>query len=117
MVQDIIDGISGFASGVGGTILDLILSFIGTICSIVLFPINAIISFFFPNFSTLIESVSTGITRLATAPIGYFAYHIPPLTRSVLLVYLAIMVAYYSFIWTYRGIILIPTVIKKIKFW
>ena len=121
MFQDIIDGVVGgltdFIGSLGAGIIDLILSLITGIVNIVLFPINALITSFFPNFSSSVSTFSEGLTRLTTAPIGYFAYHIPPITRGVLLLYLTIMLGYYTIIWTYRGIILIPTVIRKIKFW
>lgn len=117
MVQDIIDGLSGFVLGLGSGITSYILKFISFIINIVLFPINALISSIFPNFSEFVQTFSEGVARLTTAPIGYFAYHIPPITRGVILLYLTIMVGYYSIIWVYRGIILIPTVINKIKFW
>lgn len=117
MVQDIIDGLSGFATGIGGTLINLIVNFLGLIVNIVLFPVNSLFSLIFPNFSETLTTFSIGLTNLAMAPIGYFAYHIPPLTKSVLAFYLLLLVGYYSYIWIYRSIIIIPKVINKIKFW
>lgn len=117
MVEDITNGIAGFASLIGGGISDKLFSLIGFLVDIVLFPINSLISLIFPNFSHAINTFAEGLTTFVSFPISYFAYHVPPLTKSIILLYLSIMLGYYTIIWTYRGIILIPTVINKIKFW
>lgn len=117
MISDITNGIADFVGLIGGGISDKIFSLIGFIVDFVLFPINSLISMIFPNFSNAIQTFSEGLVSFVSFPISYFAYHIPPLTKSIILLYLAIMLGYYTILWTYRGIILIPTVINKIKFW
>lgn len=121
MVQDIIDGIIGgltdFIGGLGATLLDFITSLIADVINLFLFPIDSLLTFLFPDLSGAIATFNNGITMLVNAPIGYIAYHIPPLTTSMIVIFITILIGYYSIIWIYRGIILIPHVIHKIKFW
>lgn len=121
MVQDIIDGVIGgltdFLGSIGASILDFIFDLITTFLNIVITPLNVIISSIFPNFSSFIETFNNGLAMLASSPIGFIAYHIPPITSTIILMYLNFMIGYYTILWTYRGIIIIPTVLHKIKFW
>ena len=131
MVQDIINGITGaidsigeavgsginsFVSNIAGGLVDLIINLLALMINIVIIPIDFLVSTFFPNLSLQIQHFNEGLSLLATSPIGFIMYHIPPYTRGLLLVYVSFMISYYTIIWTYRRIIIIPRVIQKIKF-
>ena len=117
MIEDIVAGITGAFSNIASGIYDFILSLIGKIISIVLYPINALFETFLPNLSSLLENFSNFLLVLATAPINYVFHLFPPICRGIILTWLLLLISFYSILWIYRGIILVPKIINKIKFW
>lgn len=117
IVNGVFNGITDFFGSLGSGILDILINMISVLVNIIVFPINSLISFLFPSFSQLIVNFNNGIALFVSAPIGYIMYHIPPITRVCILTYLTFFIGYYSIIWTYRALIIVPHVIKKIKFW
>lgn len=121
MVNDITNGILNavydFFGSIGSFVLDFFLTLIAHVINIIIFPINQLLISFMPNLSELIVHFNAGLSRISSLPIGFIMYHLPPITRMCILTYLGIMLGYYSILWTYRAIIIIPYVIRKIKFW
>ena len=117
MVEDIIEGISGALSNIASGLVDLVLSLVGKIISIVLYPINALFETFLPDLSNMITYYSEFLSIMVAMPINYVLHLFPPVTRSIILLWFFILISYYSIIWVYRGIILVPKIINKIKFW
>lgn len=117
MVQDIIDGLKGFLSDFAYGILDIIISLLSTLINIILLPIDTLIKSIFPDFSTLISNFNNSLNIVFSDSISYIMYHIPPLTKYVILFYITLLIGYYSIKFVYKGIILVPKIINKIKFW
>lgn len=120
-IQEIIDGVFGgiskFSGSIGSGLLDIFTDMLGILVQIIIFPINSLISFLFPDFTNIVTNFSNSLNLFITAPVGFIMYHIPPITKTILLTYLTFLLGYYTIIWTYRAIIIIPHIIKKIKFW
>lgn len=117
MVQDIVDALTDFFGGIGSTILDFIISLIGNMINLIVFPIDTLIRTMFPDFSSMITNFNSAVDYFLTTPISFIMYHIPPMTKSILLFYITLLIGYYSIIFIYKGIILIPQLIRKVKFW
>lgn len=117
MVNDIINGITGAIENIGSGLVDLIINFITTIVNALLIPINSLFETLLPDLSTLISNFSSFLVLIATGPFALLFNLFPPTCKSLLLLWLTILIAYYSIIWVYRGIILIPKIVNKIKFW
>lgn len=94
-------------------IMKIVTSFIG----IVLTPVNALISNLFPNFAGAIAQFNSFVTNYVGGTIAYFSSILPPITRSVIALWLTFLIGYYTITWSYALVIKIYNVIQKIKFW
>ena len=117
IAEGIVNGLTNFIGEIGASILDWLSSILAILLNIIITPIDALFKSIFPDFSNALVSFNNGISLLASAPIGFIMYHIPPITRTIILLYITIMIGYYSIIWVYRAIIVIPKVLNVIKFW
>lgn len=121
MVQDIIDGVVGgltdFIGSLGAGIIDLLINILAFLINIVILPIDALISTIFPDFSNILQNFNNSLSYLVSSPISFIMYHIPPITKSVILFYITLLIGIYSIKYVYKGIILIFEIIQKIKFW
>lgn len=108
---------TNFLQDFASSFLETIFYIIGSLIYIILLPINLLFRTFIPNFNNIVNSFNQFIVFFVSTPLNYFLHLIPPLTRGILIFYLGLIVAYYSFIFAYRGFVLIPTIIRKIKFW
>lgn len=106
-----------FFADLGTSLLATIFNIIASLINIILLPINFLFKAFIPNFDTIIDNFNQFALFFISVPFNFFINLIPPLTRSVLLFYLGLKISYYTFVYAYRGIVLIPTIIRKIKFW
>lgn len=98
-------------------ILKGILKMILAILNIVLIPINSLLENLFPTLTVEISKFSSFIQNYIGNGLSYFFNLIPPMTRNLLAVWFAFVVAYYTIYYTYLGITKIWGVIQKIKFW
>lgn len=98
-------------------IMKVIMKLVSSIVDIVLIPINALISGIFPDFSSAISNFTTFVNTYVGGTIGYFASILPPITRSIIGLWLTFLVTYYGVVWSYSLITKIYNVIQKIKFW
>lgn len=90
---------------------------IETLVNVVLAPINLLIAGLFPSFSGLINNFNYVLNNYIGNGIRYFFSILPPTTRSMVLLYLSIMVSYYTITISVHAILKLYTVIKNIKFW
>lgn len=97
--------------------LDMILWLLSIVVKVVLIPVDALFKFLMPDFSTMLSHFSNSLIALAGAPFSYFFNMLPPITKTIIVFWLALLISYYTILWTYRGIIMIPKVLHKIKFW
>lgn len=121
MVQDIIDGVVGgltnFFGSIGAGIIDLIINLLSTLINLILMPINALIGVIFPDLSNIINNFYNTFTYVFTDLIGYIFSYIPPMSKIVVLAFFTIFISFYSVKYIYKGIILVPKIYNKIKFW
>lgn len=104
-------------SDLGVSIISTIFYIIASLIDIILLPINALFSIFIPNYNDLLNNFNDFLVFYASVPFNYFLHLIPPLTRGILIFYLSLVIAYYTLIFSYRAFVLIPDIIRKIKFW
>ena len=97
--------------------LDMILWLLSIIVKVVLLPVDALFKILMPDFATMLSHFSNSLITLAGAPFSYFFNILPPITKTIIVFWLTLLISYYTILWTYRGIIMIPKVIHKIKFW
>lgn len=116
-VSDLVSGLSQFFNSFAFSLFDIFALFISFVLNLILLPINLLLSAFFPDFSDLIVKFSNFVVYFSSMPLNYFIGLIPPLTRSMLALWLVIAIGYYTFMYSYRAIIVVPTLIRKIKFW
>ena len=98
-------------------ILKGFLSFLSKIASIILSPIDSLISNLFPDMAVALNSFNTMLNSYVGNSLTWFFSLIPPITRSLLLIALTFLIGYYSFIWTYSLLIKVWSIIQKIKVW
>lgn len=98
-------------------LMKVVMKLVSSVVDIVLLPINALISNIFPDFSEAISNFTSFVTNYVGGSIGYFASILPPITRSIVGLWLTFLVTYYGVSWSYSLIIKIYNVIHKIKFW
>ena len=98
-------------------IMKVIMKLVSSVVDIVLIPINALIGGIFPDFSNAISNFTSFVTNYVGGTIGYFASILPPITRSIIGLWLTFLVVYYGVAWSYSLITKIYNVIQKIKFW
>lgn len=90
---------------------------ITTIANIILLPINAIVNNMFPDFSIYIQQFTQGVTTIFTDSMGYFGHLLPPITKNLILLYLSILLVYYTVSISVHAILKVIHVIKAIKIW
>ena len=117
MIEDIVGSIKDFVQfGIYG-FLDFLLWLLSLIVKIVLIPVDVLFKFLMPDLSGVLSNFSNSLIYLSSAPFAFFFNLLPPITRTIIGLWLTLLISYYTILWTYRGIILIPKVINKIKFW
>ena len=98
-------------------LMSVIMKLVTSVLDIVLLPVNALIENIFPDMSTAIGHFNTFVNTYVGGSIGYFASILPPITRSIIGLWLTFLVVYYGIVWSYTAIVKIFNVIRKIKFW
>lgn len=83
----------------------------------ILAPINLIVSNLFPDFSNLIATFNNAVGTFLTGSLNYFFHILPPNCRAFVLLWLTLLVAFYTFSITAHAILKIYTIIKNIKIW
>lgn len=85
--------------------------------NLILTPVNAIIDTLFPNFSSIIGYFNTFVNQYIGSTLGWFFNLVPPITKSIILLWFSFLIVYYGAVWSYTLIVKIYNVIQKIKFW
>lgn len=87
------------------------------IATVILTPINALVSNLFPDFSNLIATFNTAVGTFLTGSLNYFFHILPPNCRTFVLLWLTLLIAFYTFSITAHAILKVYTIIKNIKIW
>lgn len=98
-------------------ILNGILKVITTLLNVFLLPINLLVDSLFPDMTEAISHFNNFVTTYLGSPLSYFFNLLPPIFKSIVLLWLTFLVSYYTIYYSYLGIIKIWSVIQKIKFW
>lgn len=98
-------------------IFNVLFKIIKSFLNIILLPINALMVGFFPDFSNAINNFTNAVNTYIGAGLGYFAHMLPPTTRVMILIYLGVLVTYYTISLTAHGFLKVINIIKKIKIW
>lgn len=98
-------------------LFNLILKLVSFVLDIVLAPVNLLIEGLFPDMTNAINNFTYFVNTYLGPSLSYFFSILPPITRSVILLWLMFLITYYPIVWTYYGILKIWVVIKRIKIW
>lgn len=98
-------------------LLNGIMKIVTSALDIVLLPVNALIGNLFPNMSNAISSFTTFVNTYIGGTLGYFFSILPPICRSIIILWFTFLITYYGVVWSYSLIVKIWNVIHKIKFW
>ena len=98
-------------------LFNVFFNIIKSITNVVLSPINLIVANFFPNLTTILNSFNSALKIYLGGGLSYFFNLIPPTSRTLILLYLSILLAYYSGIFAYHLILKVFQIIKRIKIW
>lgn len=90
---------------------------INSVLGVLLTPVNLILDSLFPNLDTYISNFNNFVDNYIIGTGAYFFNFIPPITKSLLVIIFTFFITYKAVVWSYRGIILIFNIIRKIKFW
>lgn len=98
-------------------IFSVFFGIISTVIRVITAPINAIVVNMFPSLGLIMSTFNSSIELFAASPIGWFAYLLPPTTRSIVLLWLTLLISYYTILFSIHVILKIFKIIKTIKFW
>lgn len=87
------------------------------ILNIVLLPINALIENVFPDMANAIQTFTNFLNNIIGNNMVFFFHLLPPIFRSLLVIWFTFVISYYTIYYTYLAILKIWTIIQKIKFW
>lgn len=85
--------------------------------NIILTPINALVVNFFPDFNQMISSFTSAVDTYIGGGLAYFFSLLPEITRYVIVMYLTLLIGYYTLSVSLFAITKIWTLIQKIKVW
>lgn len=84
---------------------------------LILTPLNLLVANIFPDFSQMIGSFTTAVDTYLGGGLAYFFSMLPPITRYVVLLYISLLIGYYTISVSAFAITKIWTLIQKIKVW
>ncbi len=87
------------------------------ITGVVVAPINALVVNLFPDLTNIINTFNNIVTNYVSPGFSWFFSIIPSTARTLIILYLTILLGYYGISITVHGIIKAYQIIKKIKFW
>ena len=90
---------------------------IKSIATLVLTPVNLLVSNLFPDLSNLISTFNNSVTLVITGSMNYFFHILPPLCRGFVLLWITLLIAFYTVSFTLHAILKVYTIIKNIKIW
>lgn len=98
-------------------IFKVLFTIIRKIVDIFMLPINALVVNLFPDLSNIINTFNSAVRSLIGGSLGYFANILPPITRSIILLWLGILISYYTIVFSVHLIMKVIEIIKAIKIW
>lgn len=98
-------------------LLNGILNMAQWVVNLILTPINSLVNALFPDMSGAISNFNNMVNNYIGGSLSWFANLIPPITKSMILLGITFLIAYYGAIWSYTLVIKLYNVIQKVKFW
>lgn len=98
-------------------IFKVLFKVITAVLNVILSPINLLVANLFPSFSTMISNFNSLVSTYVGSGLAWFSNIIPPMTLSLIVLYLTILISFYTISFTVHGIVKIFHIIQKIKFW
>ena len=98
-------------------IFNVFFKIIKKIVEIFLTPINLLVVNLFPNLSNIITTFNNAVSTLIGGTIGYFSSILPPITRTIILLWFSILISYYGVLFPIHVVMKVIEIIKKIKVW
>lgn len=98
-------------------ILKGILKALSGVVTGLLTPVNSLFNNLFPNMSNAIATFNRFVTTFFGDTLVYFFSILPPMFRSLLLLWFTFVVGYYGIYYAYLGFLKLFNVIQKVKFW
>lgn len=98
-------------------IFNVFFTIIKDLTNIVLAPINILVTQLFPDIAILISTFNAGVERVLGASLGFFSSILPPITRTLIVLYLTVLIGFYTVSWTAHAVLKVYAIIKKIKVW
>lgn len=98
-------------------IFKVLFAVIKGIANVFLMPVNLVVSTAFPSFTTMIARFNVGISNYVGGALGWFSNLLPPYTKQFILLYLSVLLIYYTISITVHLIMKVIYIIKAIKIW
>lgn len=98
-------------------IINGILKIITTLLSVFLLPINLLIENLFPDMTNSIAHFNNFVTSYLGSSLSFFFNLLPPIFRSIVILWLTFLISYYTIYYSYLAIVKLFDIIQKIKFW
>lgn len=98
-------------------IFSVLLKFIKSIADLILAPINFLVVNLLPDLSSLISTFNSAVERFLGTNLAFFAHMLPPITKSLILLYLGFLITYYTIVLSAHAILKVINIIKAIKIW
>ncbi len=98
-------------------IFNVLFKVIKGVIDTVLAPINLLVSTMFPDLSSILSLFNSACEQLIGPALGWFSHLLPPNTRSLILLYFAILIGYYTVTYSVHLVIKVIHLIKRVKIW
>lgn len=85
--------------------------------NIVLAPINALVVNLVPDLSNALNTFNSAMIYAFGDGFTYLFSIMPPITRSVIILYLGFLITYYTITISAHAILKVYSIIKQIKIW
>lgn len=98
-------------------IFKVFFAIIKTVANGILALVNPIVANVFPSFSSMVAQFNSYVDTYFTSGLNYFFHILPPNARNLIILYLTILLSYYTITITVHAILKVYTIIKNIKIW
>ena len=80
-------------------------------------PINLLVVNLFPDLSNILSTFNSAVSSVIGGSLGFFSSILPPGTRTIFLLWFAVLLGYYGVLFSVHVIMKVIDIIKKIKIW
>lgn len=98
-------------------IFKVFFSIMKAVANIFLAPVNLLVANFLPDLTQMISKFNLAVNYYLGGGLSYFAHILPPTTRNVIVIYLMVLVGYYTISAAVHIVLKVITIIKNIKIW